>query len=133
MDPIKKVPVPLAGVMLGCAALGNLLQAVFTNVLGNAGTGDALRLVCGALAAFMLVLILLKIIMHFDMIKEDMKNPIMASVAATFPMALMLLSTYLMQVAGPSVKPVANIIWWVAIGLHAVLIVYFTIKFMLPP
>lgn len=130
---IKKVPVPLSGVMLGCAALGNLLQAVFTNVLGNAGAGDALRLLCGALALILLVLLILKMVLYFGMIKEDMNNPIMASVACTFPMALMLLSAYPMQLAGASVKPVMQLVWWFAVALHVCMIVYFTMKFMMPP
>ncbi|MBR0093095.1 MAG: TDT family transporter, partial [Lachnospiraceae bacterium] len=129
----KKVPVPVCGVMLGCAALGNLLQAVFTNVLGNEQTGNMLRLVCGVLALILLVLMLLKIITCFGAFQEDLKNPIMASVFATFPMTLMILSTYLMQVGGAAMKPAGNAIWWVGIALHALLIVYFTVKFMLPP
>ena len=79
-DTIKKVPVPLCGVMLGFAALGNLLQSY----------GEGIRSVCGIVAAFLLVLILLKLIMIPQLIKEDMNNPIMASVEGTFPMALLL-------------------------------------------
>ena len=119
MDFIKKVPVPLSGVMLGAAALGNLLQSY----------GEGIRTVCGLFAAFMLILLLLKLVMFPGMIKEDLNNPIMASVAATFPMALMLLSTYVKPLIGPA----AMYIWYFAIALHVVLIIYFTMKFMLPP
>ena len=115
-DMIKKVPVPLCGVMLGFAALGNLLQSY----------GEGIRSVCGIVAAFLLVLVLLKLIMFPQMIKEDMKNPIMASVAGTFPMALMLLSTYVK----PYIGAAAKYIWFFAIGLHIALIIYFTIKFI---
>ena len=116
-DMIKKVPVPRCGVMLGFAALGNLLQSY----------GEGIRSLCGIVAAFLLVLVLLKLVMYPQMIKEDMKNPIMASVAGTFPMALMLLSTYVK----PYIGVVAMYIWFFAIGLHLVLIVYFTMKFIL--
>ena len=61
------------------------------------------------------------------MLKEDMQNPIMASVSGTFPMALMLLSTYVKPLIGPA----AMYIWYFAILLHIVLIVYFTAKFVL--
>lgn len=115
-DTIKKVPVPLCGVMLGLAALGNLLQSY----------SEGIRYVCGIFAAFLLVLVLLKLIMFPQMIKEDMKNPIMASVAGTFPMALMLLSTYVKPFIGKG----AYYIWLFAIALHVVLIVYFTVKFI---
>lgn len=114
---IKKVPVPLCGVMLGLAALGNLLQSY----------GEGIRYACGVLAAFLLILVLLKLILFPQMIKEDMKNPIMASVAGTFPMALMLLSTYVKSWIGAA----AMYIWYFAIALHIVLIVYFTMKFIL--
>ena len=116
-DIIKKVPIPLCGVMLGLAALGNLLQSY----------GEGIRSVCGIVAAFLLILVLLKLIMFPQMIKEDMQNPIMASVSGTFPMALMLLSTYVK----PFIGPAAMYIWYFAILLHIVLIVYFTVKFIL--
>lgn len=116
-DIIKKVPIPLCGVMLGLAALGNLLQSY----------SEDIRYFCGILAAFLLVLILLKLIMFSKMIKEDMNNPIMASVAGTFPMALMLLSVYVK----PFIGSVAYVIWLLAICLHMILIIYFTVKFLL--
>ncbi len=114
---IKKIPIPFCGVMLGFTALGNLLQSY----------GEGIRYVCGVVAAFILVLVLLKLIMFPQMIKEDMQNPIMASVAGTFPMALMLLSTYIK----PFIGAAAKYLWFFAIGLHIVLIIYFTAKFML--
>lgn len=113
---IKKVPVPLCGVMLGLAALGNLLQSY----------SEGIRYVCGIAAAFLLILILLKLVMFPQMIKEDLKNPIMASVAGTFSMALMILSTYVK----PFIGQAAFVIWIAAIILHIVLIIWFTAKFI---
>lgn len=113
---IQKVPVPLCGVMLGFAALGNLLQSY----------GEGIRYACGIVAAFLLILVLLKLILFPGMVKEDLQNPIMASVAATFPMALMLLSTYVK----PFIGMFAKYIWVFAIILHLVLIIYFTMKFI---
>ena len=114
---INKVPIPICGVMLGVAALGNLLQSY----------GEGIRYVCGIFAAFLLLLILLKLILFPAMIREDMKNPIMASVSGTFCMALMILSTYVK----PFIGRAAYYIWLLAIALHAVLIIYFTLKFLL--
>lgn len=113
---IKKVPLPLCGVMLGTAALGNLLQSY----------SEGIRYVCGVFAAFLLVLVLLKLILFPGAFKEDMKNPIMASVSGTFPMALMILSTYVK----PFIGKAAYYIWLFAIALHIVLIIYFTITFI---
>lgn len=114
---IKKVPLPICGVMLGTAALGNLLQSY----------SEVIRNICGVLAGFLLVLILLKIVKYPKMIKEDMGNPIMAGVAATFPMTLMILSTYIKPFVGQG----SYFIWLFAIALHIVLIIYFTAKFLL--
>lgn len=113
---IKKVPVPLSGVMLGLAALGNLLQSY----------SEGVRYFCGILAGLLLILLILKLILFPGMIKEDMKNPIMTSVAATFPMALMLLSTYVK----PFIGNAAFVIWILAILLHIVMILYFTVIFI---
>lgn len=116
-DIIKKVPLPLCGVMLGTAALGNLLQSY----------GEEIRYVCGVFAVVLLVLVLAKLIMYPNMIKEDMQNPIMASVSGTFSMAIMILSTYVKPLIGNA----AMIIWFIGIVLHLVLIVYFTKKFIM--
>ncbi len=115
-DIIKKVPIPLCGVMLGTAALGNLLQSY----------SEGIRYACGVIAALLLILILLKLILFPGAVKEDMKNPIMASVAATFPMSLMLLSTYVK----PFIGAAAYYVWLFSIALHIVLIIYFTAKFI---
>lgn len=115
-NTIKKVPVPLCGVMLGTAALGNLLQSY----------SEGVRYFCGIAAAFLLVLLLLKLILFPQMIKEDLANPIMASVAGTFTMAVMILSTYVK----PFIGAAAFYIWIAAIVLHIILIIYFTMKFI---
>ncbi|MDO4614560.1 MAG: TDT family transporter [Lachnospiraceae bacterium] len=116
MKIIKKVPIPLSGVMLGLAALGNLLQSY----------SEGIRYFCGILAACLLVMILLKVICFPAAVKEDMKNPIMASVSGTFSMALMLLSTYVK----PFIGQAAFVIWILAILLHLALIIYFTLTFI---
>lgn len=117
MGIIKKVPVPLAGVMLGTAALGNLLQSY----------SEGIRYLCGAIAAVMLILLLLKLILYPKMIIEDFGNPILASVAGTFSMGLMILSTYVKPLIGKA----AFYLWVLAVALHIILIVYFTVKFIL--
>lgn len=109
-NTIKKIPIPLCGVMLGLAALGNLLQSY----------SEGIRYICGILAAFLLILVLLKLIMFPQMVREDMKNPIMASVSGTFPMALMLLNVYVK----PFIGKAAYFIWLLAICLHIILIIY---------
>lgn len=114
---IKKVSIPLCGVMLGTAALGNLLQSY----------SEGIRSICGIFAGFLLVLILLKLILFPEAVKEDMGNPIMASVSGTFSMGLMIMSTYVK----PFIGQAAYYIWIFAIVLHVLLIIYFTVKFII--
>ena len=114
---IQRVPIPLCGVALGLAALGNLLQSY----------SESVRTICGILSGLLLVLVLLKCICFPKQIAEEFKNPIMASVAGTFSMALMLLSAYLKPLLGAS----AVGLWYFAIFLHLALIVFFTLRFLL--
>jgi len=114
---IKKIPLPMAGLMLGLAALGNLLQSY----------SEAIRLVCGAISAVLGVLLICTAIFYFDMVKEDMKNPIIASVSGTFSMAVILLSAYAKSFLGNG----AVYIWYLGIILHVLLILYFTIRFII--
>lgn len=116
-DVIKKVPIPLCGVVLATASFGNLFAAYST----------AIHHFCGAFAAFLLSLVLLKAVMFPKMIVNDLKNPIIASASGTFPMSIMVLSTYAVSLFG---KDVAYTLWMVAIALHATLMVYFTFQFM---
>lgn len=106
----------MAGLSLGFAALGNLLQSY----------SESIRLVCGSISAILAILFLCKCIFHFDMVKEDMKNPVMASVSGTFSMAVILLSAY----AKPFIGSGAVCIWYFGIALHVFLIVYFTARFL---
>ncbi len=114
---IKKVPITLSGVMLGIAVLGNLLQSY----------SEVVRYICGIVSGILCLLIILKTMFYFSDIKDDMKNPIMASVSATFPMGLMLLSVYLK----PFIGGAAIGIWFFAIVLHVFIIIYFTYAFMI--
>ncbi len=113
---IKKVPIPTAGVALGLAALGNLLQPY----------SDMARGLCGALALALVLLLLAKIVRHPDMIRADFKNPILASVSATLLMAIMQLSTYL----APATLWGGFALWAMAIGLHLGLMAWFTARFI---
>lgn len=88
---------------------------------------NTVRNICGLFAAFLLVLLILRLIGDFSGVRKDMGNPIVAGVSGTFTMALMILSTYLIPFAG---QAPAAVIWYLAIALHVVLIVYFTYKYI---
>ncbi len=114
---IKKIPIPICGVILGLFGLGNLLQSY----------SESIRMACGIVATILLVLFLISVIADFGKFSKDMGNPIMASVFCTFPMALMLFSTYFK----PWLGAVSKVIWYGALILHVIMIVYFTVRFML--
>ena len=72
---IKSIPIPTAGVSLGLAALGNLLQPY----------SPLMKYTCGILAAILLAMLLIKILRYPKLVHADMTgNPILGSVAATF-------------------------------------------------
>lgn len=117
MSFFKRVPLPLCGVALGFAALGNLLAAY----------SPYLKIFCGVLAFVGILFVTCKYLIMPDAFVTDMKNPVTASVSGTYTMALMLLAGYIK----PILPAFAMILWYVAIVLHFVLIVYFTLNFIL--
>lgn len=113
---VKKVPIPAAGVALGLAALGNLLQPV---------SGIA-HVLCGMLALTMVALVVAKAVMFPRMMQEDFRNPILASVSATLLMALMQLSGYV----APHAYAPALALWVAAVLGHLALMAWFTGRFV---
>lgn len=113
---IKKVPIPTAGVALGFAALGNLLQP-YTELA---------HLLCGGISVFLMGMLIAKMAMFPSMIREDFKNSILASVSATFFMTLMQLAGYLAPVA---IAPAFGI-WCAAVVGHFGLMAWFTARFI---
>ncbi len=117
MSFLKRVPLPLCGVALGLAALGNLLAAY----------SPYLKILCGILAFVGILFVTCKYLTMSDAFVTDMKNPVTASVSGTYTMALMLLAGYIK----PILPVFAMILWYVAIVLHFVLMIYFTLNFIL--
>ena len=117
MNFFKRVPLPLCGVALGFAALGNLLAAY----------SPYLKTLCGILAFVGILFVTCKYLTMPEAFVTDMKNPVTASVSGTYTMALMLLAGYIK----PILPAFAMILWYVAIVLHFVLIIYFTLNFIL--
>lgn len=115
-DIIKKVPIPTAGVALGLAALGNLLQP-YTEIAHG---------VCGILSLFLVGMLIAKVIMFPSMIRDDLQNSILASVSATFFMTLMQLAGYLVPLA---IAPAFGL-WCAAIAGHFVLMAWFTAHYI---
>lgn len=113
---VKKVPVPMAGLMLALAAAGNLVQSY----------GEFYRNIFGIVSAIVLVLLLVKMITYSSVVKEELKNPVVASVFPTLTMGIMLLSTYVK----PFSPSIAFAMWVVGVVGHIILMIKFTIDYI---
>nr|WP_300005453.1 TDT family transporter [Tissierella sp.] len=114
---IKRVPLAMAGLMLALAAIGNLVLSY----------GLIYRNIAGIISAILLVLLLMKIIMYPNIAKEELKNPVVASVFPTLTMGMMLLSTYIKPIA----PGLAFGIWVISVAGHLALIIKFTINYVI--
>ena len=116
-EKIRHVPIPLSGVMLGFAALGNYLKSSSALLWG--------LMECTAL--FLLVLLILKFLMFPRETAADMGNAAVAGASGTFSMGLMFLG-----VGAASVNRYAGAaLWGIGLLLHILLILYFTGTFVL--
>jgi exfoliative toxin A/B len=115
---LQALPIPISGLMLGLAALGNLLGPY----------SSSLRFLLGSISAIILIALLLKIIIVPGSVRENFSNPVIASIMATFPMGVMLLTTYVQ----PLIPGPAFALWLVAIGLNLLLAVIFTKTHLFP-
>lgn len=116
MNIIKNIPIPICGLILALLSLGNLTQDIH----------PYFRYLFGGIGAIFLILIILKIIVYPNNIKEDFENPVIVSSSGTFSMSLMILSTYIIQFN----STLAYAIWICGIGLHILLMIYFTHHFI---
>lgn len=117
MNIIKKIPVPVSGLILAILSLGNLLAVYNSNIW----------LICGIIGILLILLLVLKLVFYPEEIKKDLSNPVILSNSGTFSMALMILSTYLNQFNGT----LALSVWILGVALHILLIVWFTYRYII--
>ena len=114
---LKKVPYPIAGLMLGLAALGNLVV----------GYGMHYRYILGGTAAVIFFLLQAKVLVFPASLHDAFAQPVVCSVLPTFSMGTAILAGYLRQWApGP-----AQLLWFAALALHLALIAVFTVRYVL--
>lgn len=119
---LKIVPIPMCGLILGLASLGNLVKGYGYLALGNG---------MGICAGLLMVLVLAKVVLTFSHAKKGLEDPIVASVAPTFTMALMVLCTYLLQI--DAIASYVKYLWFVVILIHYGLMALFTFRFLIKP
>lgn len=114
---MEQVPIPIAGLMLGLAGLGNLIGTY----------GSQYRYLAGILSMLIALLLVGRLFVDGKTIIKELENPIVASVAPTFFMGIMILASYIIEFS----YPLALYIWYCGIILHGLWAVLFSIRFLL--
>src|SRR6056297_3570370 len=110
----KSIPLPIAGLMLGLAGLGNLVGSY----------GGQYRMIAGIMAGFIALLLIGRILTDYSNVSKELKHPILGSVALCFPMGLMILSTYILSLSAQ----LALSTWYLGLALHILLLIKFSLN-----
>jgi tellurite resistance protein TehA-like permease len=112
---VRHLPTPLAGLALGIGGLGMCLDAVLR-------AQGRIETVSAALALLLLLALCVRVALHPDTLKTDLKHPVVGSVAPTFAMALMVIS-HGISLYWPQL---GSAVWLLAIAIH----LYFLVAFI---
>ena len=118
---MKKLPLVFSGCLLGLAGAGNLI----------ADTWPVLSHLFSLTGLVLWIFFLLLHLRNWSETKRELTKAPLLSGMATFPMAGMILSTYVFRVF-PALPLLAQGIWWFSFLLDLTLIATFTIKFAYP-
>lgn len=113
---MKKLPLAFSGCLLGLAGAGNLISDTFPE----------LSHVFSVLGLGLWIIFLVFHLFDWKNSTKELKKPPVLSGMATFPMAGMILSTYVLRTV-PSVPLLAQVLWWFSFLLDIGLITDFTI------
>lgn len=111
---LKIIPIPICGLILGLASLGNLFKDYHHVALGN---------LTGGISMILMIFIFVKLFILFEHTKQTLHDPIIASVSPTFTMSLMVICTYF--VSYESIAPIVKFIWLCAVIFQVILVFYF--------
>ena len=118
---MKKLPLVFSGCLLGLAGAGNLI----------ADTWSVLSHLFSLTGLVLWIFFLLFHLRNWSETKRELTYAPLLSGMATFPMAGMILSTYVFRLF-PHLPLVAQGLWWFSFLLDLILIAGFTIKFACP-
>lgn len=107
----------MCGLSLALAALGNLLRP----------HGEAIRYALGILSTVVLILLVLKIVLDFPHVREELGTPLPLSVLPNTTMTLMMLCVY----ARPYLGDVAVTVWYASVVVHVMIMLLFFKRFVL--
>ena len=117
---MKKLPLAFSGCLLGLAGAGNLILDTF----------PLLSHVFSLSGLILWFYFLVSHLSHWQESKQELKKAPLLSGMATFPMAGMILSTYMLRTLPVSLNFIAQLLWWFAFLLDVGLIIYFTINYV---
>ena len=116
---MKKLPLAFSGCLLGLAGAGNLIS----------DTLPELSHVFSVLGLGLWIIFLISHLLDWQNTVNELKKPPVLSGMATFPMAGMILATYLLRTV-PSVTLLAQVLWWFSFLLDIGLITYFSVQLL---
>ena len=116
---MKKLPLAFSGCLLGLAGAGNLIS----------DTLPELSHVFSGLGLGLWIIFLISHLLDWQNTANELKKPPVLSGMATFPMAGMILATYLLRTV-PSVPLLTQVLWWVSFLLDIGLITYFSVQIL---
>ncbi len=117
---MKKLPLAFSGCLLGLAGAGNLILDVF----------PLLSQVFSLSGLILWFYFLYSHLRDWQESKQELKKAPVLSATAPFPMAGMILSTYLLRILPLSLSFLAQILWWFSFLLDICLILYFTTAYV---
>ena len=117
---MKKLPLAFSGCLLGLAGAGNLILDVFPLL-------SQVFSLSGLILWFYFLYCHLR---HSRESKQELKKAPVLSATAPFPMAGMILSTYLLRILPTNMSILAQILWWFSFLLDVCLILYFTTAYV---
>lgn len=113
---LKAIPIPLSGLMLGVVALAKLFFQIGLDVVAN---------ILFAIGVLFFILLTMKACLTLNDVLKDLRNPIIASVAPTFTMGTMIISSILMTYH--RLANVSIFLWFIAVIVQFTLIGFFII------
>ncbi|MEG0250279.1 MAG: hypothetical protein RR561_05405 [Peptostreptococcus sp.] len=116
-DFASKLPLPVAALALGWVLLGN----IFKNLI------PFLSDICMIISLILLILTIVKLVLDTKSFYKSLRSPVGLSIFSSFSMSLMLISVWMKGVLDK-----ANIyIWIVGVVLHTIIMIIFTLKYVL--
>ena len=116
---MKKLPLVFSGCLLGLAGAGNLI----------ADTWPVLSHLFSLAGLVLWIFFLLLHLGNWSETKRELTKAPLLSGMATFPMAGMIFSTYVLRLV-PSMPVLAQLLWWFSFILDLALIAYFSRRFV---